>query len=62
MFVTIEELLGTVFPVRFVQRLYNEQSGRLYPSRNAWGYNRATIFLGEINIGTWPSRLEKSQI
>jgi hypothetical protein len=24
---------------------------------SAWGYNWATLFLGDINTGTWPSRL-----
>jgi hypothetical protein len=24
---------------------------------NAWGYSRVTLFLGEINTGTWPSRM-----
>jgi hypothetical protein len=28
----------------------------------AWGYNWATLFLGEINTGTWPSNLGESQI
>jgi hypothetical protein len=23
----------------------------------AWGYNWATLFLGDINMGTWPFRL-----
>jgi hypothetical protein len=24
---------------------------------SAWGYNRAMLFLGDINTGTWPSSL-----
>jgi hypothetical protein len=28
---------------------------------NARGYNWDTLFQGEINTGTWPSRLGKSQ-
>jgi hypothetical protein len=24
---------------------------------SAWGHNRVTLFLGEINTGTWPCRL-----
>jgi hypothetical protein len=28
---------------------------------NARWYNWATLFLGEVNIGTWPSRLGESQ-
>jgi hypothetical protein len=28
---------------------------------NARGYNWATLFLGEINTGTWPSKLGDSQ-
>jgi hypothetical protein len=27
-----------------------------------WGYNWATVFLGDINTGTWPSWLEESRI
>jgi hypothetical protein len=26
------------------------------------GYNRATLFLGDVNTGTWPSRLGESRI
>jgi hypothetical protein len=29
---------------------------------SAWGYNWATLFLGDINTGTWPSRLAESRI
>jgi hypothetical protein len=29
---------------------------------SAWGYNRATLFLGYINTGTWPSRSGESRI
>jgi hypothetical protein len=29
---------------------------------SAWRYKRATLFLGDINTGTWPSRLGESQI
>jgi hypothetical protein len=29
---------------------------------SAWGYNRATLFLGDINTGTWSSRLGESQV
>jgi hypothetical protein len=29
---------------------------------SACGYNRATLFLGDINTGTWPSRLGESRI
>jgi hypothetical protein len=29
---------------------------------SAWGYNSATMFLGDINTGTWPSRLGESSI
>jgi hypothetical protein len=28
---------------------------------NARGYNWTTLFLGEINTGTWASRLEESE-
>jgi hypothetical protein len=27
---------------------------------SAWAYNWATLFLGDINTGIWPSRLEES--
>jgi hypothetical protein len=29
---------------------------------NAWGYNWAILFLGDINMGIWPSRLGESRI
>jgi hypothetical protein len=29
---------------------------------SAWGYNWATLFLGHINTGTWPSRLGEPRI
>jgi hypothetical protein len=29
---------------------------------NTWGYNWATLFLGDINTGTLPSRLGESQM
>jgi hypothetical protein len=29
---------------------------------SAWGYNWATLFLGNLNTGTWPSRLGESQM
>jgi hypothetical protein len=29
---------------------------------SAWGHNRATMFLRDINTGTWPSRLGESRI
>jgi hypothetical protein len=28
----------------------------------AWGYNRATLFLGDITAGAWPSRLGVSKL
>jgi hypothetical protein len=28
---------------------------------SAQGYNWATLFMGDINTGTWPSRLGESQ-
>jgi hypothetical protein len=30
--------------------------------RTAQGYNWATLFLGDINTGIWPSRLGESQM
>jgi hypothetical protein len=40
-----------MFPSRY--RLY------IYISvANAWGYNWVTLFLGEVNTGTWSSRFE----
>jgi hypothetical protein len=50
---TIEELLGMVFSVRSV---------RSCNKRSDWGYNGATVFLGDKSPGTWPSRLGKSRI
>jgi hypothetical protein len=29
---------------------------------SAWGYNWATLFLGDINMATWPSRLIVSNL
>jgi hypothetical protein len=29
---------------------------------SAWGYNWATLFLRDINTGTWPSRLGEARI
>jgi hypothetical protein len=29
---------------------------------SARGYNWATLFLGDINMGTWPSKLGESQM
>jgi hypothetical protein len=29
---------------------------------SAWGYNRVTLLLGDINTGNWPSRLGESRI
>jgi hypothetical protein len=43
-----------------VRELNLEGLLRVKPS--AWGYNRATLFLGDINTGTWSSRLGESQI
>jgi hypothetical protein len=47
------------FPEQSVQRLY-EARWSLEPS--ARGYNWITLFLGDINTGTWLSRLEESQM
>jgi hypothetical protein len=35
------------------------EATKLKPS--AWAYNWASLFLGDINAGTWPSRLEESR-
>jgi endonuclease/exonuclease/phosphatase (EEP) superfamily protein YafD len=43
-----------------VRELDLERLLRVKP--NAWGYNRAILFLGDINTGTWSSRLGESQI
>jgi hypothetical protein len=56
----IEQLLEEVFSVRSVPRLHNEDQRKTKPS--AWGYNRATLFHGDINTGTWPSRLGEARI
>jgi hypothetical protein len=54
---TEEELLAAVFSVWSVRGLHSEDQGgsRL---RGAC----ATLFLGDINTLTWPSRLEESRI
>jgi hypothetical protein len=39
-----------------------QTEGLLRVKPSAWGYNRATLFLGDINTGTWSSRLGESQI
>jgi hypothetical protein len=38
----------------------HKENTRFLPS--AWGYNWATLFLGDINTGTRPSRLGESQV
>jgi hypothetical protein len=70
-------LLETVFSVGPSPRLYNEDSrpvelivrqsaGRVKENREGkpsdWVYNRATLFLGDINTRIWSSRLRESQI
>jgi hypothetical protein len=63
--ITSREILGT----HFCQRLSGPQgcnaAERIGSTKNAKpnarGYNWATLFLGEINAGTWPSRLRESQ-
>jgi hypothetical protein len=52
------ELYAGISVCRKVERKWKdllEITNRLLP--NARGYNWATLFLGQINIGTWPSRL-----
>jgi hypothetical protein len=66
---SLTELMGTflewrhgVFPVMYEPNFYIQWTidvTRVKP--NAWGYNWVTLFLGEINTGTWPSRLGESQ-
>jgi hypothetical protein len=53
----------TLFSVRSVPR-YHKQ-GKLRATKrepSAWGSNWATLFLGDINTGTWTSRLGESRI
>jgi hypothetical protein len=38
------------------------QIGNPEEEPSARGYNWATLFLGDINTGTWPSRLGESQM
>jgi hypothetical protein len=45
------ELIGVKPPVT------SDSDSGSKSDRSAWGYNRATLFLGDINTGTWPSRL-----
>jgi hypothetical protein len=62
----IEEFLAASFYVRSASHKTSmgqcilQFSLGLEPS--ARGYNWATVFLGDINTGTWPSRLGKSQM
>jgi hypothetical protein len=54
-----------VFSMLSDLRLYHEseQDKKLICWKpSAWGCNWATLFLGEINTGTWPSMLGESQI
>jgi hypothetical protein len=52
-----EAIKGRRHSVQFVGR-----TRRRSRKPSAWGYNRATLFLGDINTGTWSSRLGESQI
>jgi hypothetical protein len=48
-------MMEIMFSLGSDPRLYN-QNPRLAELRvlpSAWGYNRATLFLGDINTGTW---------
>jgi hypothetical protein len=58
------ELLEAVFSMRSVQRLYNEytQYYIVQAKPSAWGYNLATLFLGDINTGTWSSSLKSETV
>jgi hypothetical protein len=38
------------------------QNSFLMHEPSARGYNWATLFLGDINTGTWPSRLGESRM
>jgi hypothetical protein len=54
--------LCNVFPARYELHFYIfniEEVSTFKPSVR--GYNWATLFLGDINTGTWPSRLGESQ-
>jgi hypothetical protein len=68
MHATTEKMLEVVFSVRPVEAGSNTFTVALRVvggderKPSSWGYNQATLFLGDINTGTWPSRLEESRI
>jgi hypothetical protein len=53
-FATKEELLEAVLSIQSVPRIYNEDTSWVTGGTQ---YNWATLFMGKINTGTWPSRL-----
>jgi hypothetical protein len=58
-------LLETVFSSRSVQsgsRSPVSRKRRRKGKTVGWVYNQATLFVGDINTGTWPSRLGESGI
>jgi hypothetical protein len=40
----------------------SRNSGGKKREQSDWGYNWTTLFLGDINTGTWPARLGESRI
>jgi hypothetical protein len=59
MHTTAEELLGVVFSNQPALELYKDSQHHTEAadSSSAWGYNWATLYLRDINMGTWTSRL-----
>jgi hypothetical protein len=48
--------------VEYLHRRHASYRRRRKGRPSAWKYNLATLFLGDINTGTWPSRLRESRI
>jgi hypothetical protein len=63
-----EDKLPLLLPVSHVEAGSNTSTNTLRvlggdeKGTQCLGYNRSTLFLRDINMGTWPSRLGKSQI
>jgi hypothetical protein len=52
-------LIGGLCCVGFINTIGVVAAG---VQHNAWGCNWSTLFMGEINTGTWPYRLGESKI
>jgi hypothetical protein len=48
--------------VEYLHRSPCESQEATQREHSAWRYNWATIFPGDINTGTWPSKLWESQM